>query len=112
MRIVIALGGNALLRRGQVRAANYEDRFRSISDMDAIGMLGSRPDFNFRELRSTVVVRWEYRPGSTMFVIWNHSRQDFVEEQGEFSLGSDLSDLAEVAGDHVLLLKLNYWWGV
>jgi len=68
-------------------------------------------DFDFRELRSTVVLRWEYRPGSTLFLIWSHNR-DSVEEQGQFDLGHDLGDLAEVTGEHVFLAKLNYWWGV
>jgi len=83
-------------------------------DRDGDGMpeLSFEPaDFNFRELRSTVVLRWEYRPGSTLFLIWSHDR-DSVEEQGQFDLGHDLGDLAEVTGEHVFLAKLNYWWGV
>jgi hypothetical protein len=68
-----------------------------------------KPDFNFRELRSNVVLRWEYRPGSTLFLIWSHQRAS-DEPDGRFRVGHDLSDLADQAGEHVILAKLTYWW--
>ena len=34
----------------------------------------AQPDFDVRQLRSTVVLRWEYRPGSTVFAIWSHGQ--------------------------------------
>jgi Domain of unknown function (DUF5916) len=71
-----------------------------------------RPDFNFRQLRSTVVVRWEYRPGSTVFAIWSHGRTSDALDDGRFRLGRDLSDLANVASDNVVMVKVNYWFGL
>jgi hypothetical protein len=83
-------------------------------DRDRDGQIdyrADRPDFNVRELRSNVVVRWEYRPGSTLFVIWSHDRSA-SDDDGRFRIGPELGDLARIAGEHVLLLKLTYWWGV
>ena len=109
------------------RADDYADRFHSFDDSeidevdgvlrvdrdgDGMAEFAFEPaDFNFRQLRSTMVVRWEYRPGSTLFFIWSHDRASDVAD-GAFSLGSDLSELSDEAGEHVVLFKLNYWLGV
>jgi hypothetical protein len=94
----------------RVRAADYDDRFRPLDPMSLVDF--EAPDFNFRELRSTLVMRWEYRSGSSLFLIWNHNRDSFQEADGSFRLGSDLRDLSRARGDHALLFKLNYWWGL
>ncbi len=70
-----------------------------------------RPDFALRQLRSTVVVRWEYRPGSTVFAIWSHGRTSEIED-GRFQLGRDLRGLATAEGEHIVMVKANYWLGL
>jgi hypothetical protein len=70
-------------------------------------------DFNFRELRSNLVFRWEYRPGSALFLIWSHGRTSESEKpDGRFALSDDVSALADETGEHVFLAKLNYWLGL
>ncbi len=71
----------------------------------------ARPDFNFRQLRSTLVVRWEYRPGSSAFAIWSHGRTSEGED-GHFRLGDDLRELRKADGENVVMLKANYWIGL
>lgn len=74
----------------------------------------SRPDFNFKQLRSNVVLRWEYRPGSTLFLVWGQGRTDFNDD-GRFRLGRDFGRLFgresgySVPSTNVLVLKMNYW---
>jgi uncharacterized protein DUF5916/cellulose/xylan binding protein with CBM9 domain len=70
-----------------------------------------RPDFNFKELRSNLVLRWEYRPGSALFVVWSQGRQNF-EPDGRFRLRRDfgrLFDPDEAPSTNVLLVKVNWW---
>ncbi len=106
------------------QADDYDDRYHNYSEaelsvMDRVGSVDgdgdgaadfSFPlgDFSFRELRSNVVLRWEYRPGSALFFIWSHGRTSLGPE-GRYSVGDDLGDLADEPGEHVLLAKLNYW---
>jgi len=71
----------------------------------------ARPDFDFRQVRSTVVVRWEYRPGSTVFAIWSHGRTSEGDD-GRFRLGHDLSELAKAEQENVVMVKANYWIGL
>ena len=65
------------------------------------------PDFNYKSLRGTAVLRWEYRPGSTLFLVWTQNRSD-ESHPGDFALGRDLNDLFGAAGDNIFLLKFTY----
>lgn len=67
------------------------------------------PDFNYRSLRGNVVFRWEYRPGSTLYVAWTHARQD-TQAYGDFSLRRDLTGLLDTRPDNILLIKASWWY--
>jgi hypothetical protein len=71
-----------------------------------------QPDFNFRQLRSTVVLRWEYLPGSNLFAIWSHGRTSDELNDGRFRLGRDLGDLGTAASENIVMVKANYWIGL
>jgi hypothetical protein len=71
----------------------------------------SNPDFNFRSLRGNAVVRWEYRPGSTVFLVWTQSRSS-EDPVGDFQFRRDRSALFDARPDNVLLVKVNYWVGL
>ncbi|MCG2816042.1 MAG: DUF5916 domain-containing protein [Candidatus Aminicenantes bacterium] len=65
------------------------------------------PDFNLKSLRGTIVLRWEYRPGSTMFFVWTQNWADF-SHPGDFDFDRDFFDIWTAPGDHIFLFKLNY----
>lgn len=65
------------------------------------------PDFNYKSLRGTVVLRWEYRPGSTLYVVWTQNRADYANP-GDLRFGRDIGDLFTAPGDNVFLLKFTY----
>lgn len=69
---------------------------------------GTNPDFNFRSLRGNAVVRWEFRPGSTLYVAWNENRADVVP-LGDFSLHRDLRAIPGAPSHDVFLVKVSYW---
>ena len=67
------------------------------------------PDFRVRSLRSHAVLRWEYRPGSTLFVVWTQNRLGFFDNP-TFQPGHDLGrGLLRDPPTNVLLVKVNYW---
>jgi hypothetical protein len=66
------------------------------------------PDFNFKSLRGTAVLRWEYLPGSTLFLAWTHNRFNF-DNPGSQRIGRDLSSLLDADDDNIVLLKVTYW---
>ena len=71
----------------------------------------SNPDFNFKSLRGTVVLRWEYLPGSLIYFVWTQSRADYAHP-GEFQFGRDMSDLFTAPGDNIFLIKISYRWNI
>jgi hypothetical protein len=71
----------------------------------------SNRDFNFRSLRGNAVLRWEYRPGSTVFLVWTQSRAS-EDPVGDFRFRRDRAALFDAKPDNVFLVKLNYWVGL
>jgi len=69
------------------------------------------PDFNFKEFRSNMVLRWEYVPGSTLFLVWSQGRTGYASN-GEFSPGDDLGDLFDVKPHDIFLIKFSYRFGL
>jgi len=65
-------------------------------------------DFNFRSLRATAVLRWEYRPGSTLFLVWQR-RQAERTPFGHFDFRRNADALFGIPSDDVLILKANIW---
>jgi hypothetical protein len=71
----------------------------------------SQPDFNFREFRSNLVARWEYRPGSAIFFVWSQNRDSSTSDPS-FQVWDDLGDLFSADPHHVFLVKINGWFNL
>ncbi len=68
-------------------------------------------DFNVRSLVGNVVLRWEYRPGSTVFLVWQR-RQSDKAMVGDFDFGRDVGALFDARSDDRFIVKVNYWLGM
>jgi Domain of unknown function (DUF5916)/Carbohydrate family 9 binding domain-like len=72
------------------------------------------PDFNFKQMRSTAVLRWEYTPGSTLYLVWSQSRTG-TDTNGGFDVTRDFGRLlgggSSITGRNVFLIKVSYWMG-
>ncbi|MEA2765267.1 MAG: hypothetical protein QOK07_1671 [Gemmatimonadaceae bacterium] len=85
-------------------------------DVDPDGATGlaptfsiSNPDFRTHSLRGNAVVRWEYRPGSALFFVWQQERSDFLPFEGDFRTGRDTRDIFGRPAN-VFLVKATYWF--
>jgi hypothetical protein len=88
------------------RASEYSARYRPYADPAVAGDPGG---FNFQQFRSNVVFRWEYRPGSTLFLVWSQGREGSADVEGNQSFGGDLGDLFGRRADDTFLVKVSYW---
>jgi hypothetical protein len=68
----------------------------------------SNPDFNFRSVRGSAVARWEFRPGSAVYVVWSENRAD-VAPVGDFQMRRDFSALPNAPSQDTFLVKFSYW---
>jgi hypothetical protein len=94
-----------------VAAGDYYD-FKSLarprSDQYTPYAYGDNPDFNFRSLRGSAVMRWEFRPGSALYFVWNENRAD-SESFGDFRVRRDITSLRNAQSRDVFLIKVAYW---
>jgi hypothetical protein len=66
-------------------------------------------DFNVLSFRTTNVMRWEYKPGSALFVVWQQGREGLTQH-GNFQFGRDFGDVFATPSTNTLLVKLAYWF--
>ncbi|MCU0362109.1 MAG: carbohydrate binding family 9 domain-containing protein [Bacteroidales bacterium] len=112
------------------KAQNYKDRFWTYSesqketdgsnyaiDENLDGKTDysfKNSDFNVREFLSNLVVRWEYSPGSSVYLVWSQTRSSY-ENTGELNYSDDIIDLFSTADNHphnVFLVKFSYRFGL
>jgi hypothetical protein len=84
------------------RAKAYGDRYAPYP-------IASPGGFNFKQFNSNLVLRWEYRPGSTLFVVWSQGRDDFESAQGTRSFQRDFGRLFDAYPRNTFLIKASYW---
>jgi hypothetical protein len=112
------------------RAPSYRDRFEVYADDqlsldDDAGVYDvdenrdgttdysfSGPDFDFRDFNSTLVLRWEYRPGSQLYVVWSQARSEELLRPGPLRLGSEYRSLFDAPPHDVFLIKFSKWFSL
>jgi hypothetical protein len=86
------------------RADRHDDRYTPYAYAD-------NANFNVRSFRTTNVLRWEYKPGSALFVVFNQGRQERLEgDYGDFRVGRDVGGLFNTPARNVFLVKFSQWF--
>jgi len=109
------------------KAEGYDDRFQTFTDDEivrdddgyhvdedgdgAVDYSFGNPDFNFRDFNSNLVLRWEYQPGSLLYLVWSQARSDFAP-YGQFAFRSDLQDLFDTSPENIFLIKISKWFSL
>jgi hypothetical protein len=86
------------------RAESYDARFRPYGN-------GASPSgFNVKRFNTNAVLRWEYRPGSALFVVWQQGRIQEDLNPGTFQVSRDVGDLFAARPINTVLIKMSYWF--
>lgn len=104
------------------RAARLEDRYaKFLATRTAAGgyeatwagetLAFDDPDFHWRELKSNLVLKWEFRPGSTLYAVWSQHRED-TRDTGGFDGLPEYGRLMSAHPDNTLLVKMSYWFSI
>ncbi|MCX6120823.1 MAG: DUF5916 domain-containing protein [Ignavibacteriales bacterium] len=106
------------------KAAEYNDRYSilnpvfngnnyeiSENNIAQVNYSFGNPDFNFSQLRSNLVLRWEYRPGSQIYFVWSQDRTNYIMP-GNTSVYNAVGDLGNVYPNNIFLIKINYWFSI
>jgi hypothetical protein len=109
--------GQAYISRGayddvreirDARSQSWDARFQPYADA---GVRAHPGGVDFKQLRSNTVLRWEYRPGSALFVVWTQGRDADGNAPSGLGLwpGRDLRDLFALRPQNTVAIKLSYW---
>ncbi len=69
------------------------------------------PDFNFQEFRSNLVGRWEFRPGSTLYLVWTNTRSAYSDKLDQ-SIWKSFGNIWSVKSQNVFMIKFSYWFSL
>ena len=89
------------------RAVRYDDRFVPYTKAAVAANPGA---FKFKKFNSSTVLRWEYRPGSSLYLVWTQGRQDFEPLEGSRALSGDFDRLFRVHPADTFLIKVAHWF--
>jgi uncharacterized protein DUF5916/cellulose/xylan binding protein with CBM9 domain len=101
----------AVYGRDEGTIARQSDRTYLVARSNGDSLRIGDPNFNFRSLLGNAVVRWEYRPGSTLFFVWQQRRSD-VQPIGDFDFQRDYSAMLHRAPENVFAVKATWWVGL
>lgn len=101
-------------------SAGEYDKFRKLTAPDKYDVVDinnydidfSRDDFNYKSLNLNLIFRWEYLPGSALFVVWTHARDRYNTDYGDFQFSRDFKDLFRTPQTNTFLVKADYWWNL
>ena len=85
-------------------AYNFDDDGNGIVDYRL-----TNPDFNFQQFNSNLVLRWEYRAGSTIYLVWNQTRTGF-QQAGAFDFNNGYKNMFNLFPQNVFMVKFSYWF--
>ena len=86
------------------RAADFARRYQAYA-----APASSVEGFSDREFKSNTVVRWEYRPGSTLYLVWTQGRELYDNQPDTRGWAQTYPDLLRIRPDNTFLVKLSYW---
>lgn len=102
------------------KALAYKDRFNILNTQLQKGTYTvngntsysfTNPDFTFDQFRSNLVFRWEYRPGSQLFLVWSNDRTAGKNEYNP-NVADAMGQLRHVFPNNIFLIKVNYWFSM
>ncbi|MGE5436069.1 MAG: DUF5916 domain-containing protein [Syntrophothermus sp.] len=69
------------------------------------------PDFNFKSIRGNLILRWEFLPGSTFYLVWAHDKVN-TDNPGDFNFGRDFRNIWRAESNNIFLAKVSYWFNL
>jgi hypothetical protein len=101
-----------LLTAQQIKYSKEDEIYRVDQNLDGItDYTFDNPDYKALFFQSNLVLRWEYLPGSTLFLVWSQGRNDYFIDGG-FSFMDDTRDLYRIHPHNVFLIKISYRLGI
>jgi len=105
--LTLQLYGQMLLANGQYEMFR---RLIGTSSFESFPYQGD-PNFNDQVFNMNLVIRWEYLPGSTIFLVWSQAREN-TNQMVDASFSENVETMFSTPGGNVFLLKVSYWFNL
>jgi len=73
---------------------------------------GFNTDYNYSAINSSLLLRWEYMPGSTLYLVWTRARPEVDYDHNKLALDRDLDRFFSSGATNVFLIKASYWLNI
>ncbi|MDD4051330.1 MAG: DUF5916 domain-containing protein [candidate division Zixibacteria bacterium] len=102
-----------LSAEGLICGLNYEKYRYYLGGEDySAPVSGYNSDYNYSALNSTFLIRWEYRPGSTIYLVWTRSRPEVDGTANNLDVSRDLNRFFSAGAQNLFLIKASYWMNI
>jgi len=107
-----------LSANGLLAGLDYEDYrlYEGGNQYSAVGDYGGidapNSDYNYSSLNSTLLMRWEYLPGSTLYFVWTRSRPEVDDTVNDLNLSRDFDRFFSEGASNIFLVKASYWLNI
>jgi len=99
--------------QGLISSLDYNNYRRYIGDNQyASDVEPAENDGTYSALNSTMILRWEYMPGSTLYLVWTRSRPDWADGVDHMEIRDELDRFFSRGATNVWLVKASYWWNI
>lgn len=82
-----------------------------ITSQETVDSFNTAFDFDYRTIQGNAVLRYEYRPGSTFFLVWQQERENLLQGQSSFVPWENTTDIFKDDPINIFLIKFSYWFG-
>jgi hypothetical protein len=96
--------------QGYISSIDYSDYRRYLGEDTYSPYALDEQDFVYRALNSTFLIRWEYRPGSTIYLVWTRALGNYDGLLNNLEFSRDIKKLFSKDAENVFLAKISYWW--
>jgi len=73
---------------------------------------GVDADYNYSALNSTMLIRWEYHPGSTLYLVWTRARSEVAGDVNDLDFSRDFERFFSRGSENLFLVKTSYWLNI
>jgi len=98
--------------QGYISGIDYRDYRRYLGGENYEPYTIDEQDFNYSALNSTFLVRWEFHPGSTLYLVWTRAMSDNNPAINNLEFSRDFKNLFSENAENVFLVKVSYWWNL
>lgn len=98
-------------RYGTLAQTNLPDDQYLLQSEDGTEYTINNPDFNYQEFSSNMVGRWEFRPGSTLYLVWTNTRSAYSDQLNQ-SIWKSFGNIWKVEPQNVFMVKFSYWFSL